>query len=50
MEQKIRHLNKLKEENGRLKDEKIKISEDLQKANDQKDKIQKVKILIFANL
>jgi len=42
MGQKIRHLNKLKEENNKLKAEKNKAMEDLAKALDQRDKLQKV--------
>ena len=42
MGQKIRHLNKLKEENNKLKAEKNKAMEDLAKALEQKDKLQKV--------
>lgn len=42
MGQKIRHLNKLKEENNKLKAEKNKAMEDLTKALELKDKLQKV--------
>mmetsp|Transcript_12999 Transcript_12999/g.11114 ORF Transcript_12999/g.11114 Transcript_12999/m.11114 type:complete len:101 (+) Transcript_12999:360-662(+) len=37
MEQKIRHLNKLKAENSKLKEDKIKLAEELTKALDQRD-------------
>lgn len=47
MGQKIRHLNKIKEENNKLKNEKIKIAEDLTKALEQNAKLQKVKYYIL---
>ena len=50
MGQKIRHLNKLKEENNKLKAEKNKAMEDLTKAIEQKDKLQKVFFLIRSNI
>jgi len=42
MGQKIRHLNKLKEENNKLKYEKVRAVDDLAKALEQRDKLQKV--------
>jgi len=41
MGQKIRHLNKLKEENNKLKFEKVRAVDDLTKAVEQRDKLQK---------
>ena len=41
-EQKIRHLNKLKEENSRLRGDKLRMAEDLLKMQEQRDKFQKV--------
>ncbi len=41
MAQKIKHLNKLKEENNELKTEKVQLCEDLALAIDQRDTLQK---------
>jgi len=41
MAQKIKHLNKLKEENNELKAEKAQLCEDLALAIDQRDTLQK---------
>lgn len=42
MGQKIRHLNKLKEDNNKLKNEKIKACDDLARVIEQKDRLQRV--------
>ena len=42
MDQKIKHLNKLKEENAKLKEEKAKTYEKMNKIQEKNDKLQKV--------
>lgn len=50
MGQKIRHLNKLKEENNKLKIEKIQACDDLKKVVEHNERLQRVSVLSINSL